>query len=115
MAVIEHEVMTERAAELDEAGRILLGAAAIVRERWRQGDYGRDGGPRCLVGAIAEAGEFHGGGLYDKFAVVERSPIYKRLVDSLGILGSTVVNWNDQEGRTAEEVAEALERAAYGV
>jgi hypothetical protein len=27
----------------------------------------------------------------------------------------TLADWNDQDDRTAEEVAEALERAAYGV
>jgi hypothetical protein len=41
------------------------------------------------------------------------------LLQFAGVLGGAVLRdvhrWNDADGRTADEVAEALQRAAYGV
>jgi hypothetical protein len=118
MAIVEHEVMTERAAELDEASRILLHAAALIRSagwtQWKTCDERT--GAMCTGAAItlAETG-------VDLWPIDhgDNSPSMRKFVKALGGPGGVpsrfIANWNDQEGRTAEEVVEALERAAYGV
>lgn len=77
----------------------LVRAAEIVRERWCQKRFGYLGEQRCVAGAIAEA--------------APGSIVSYRAFRTW--LGREVVSWNDEYGRTAEEVAEALERAAYGL
>jgi hypothetical protein len=87
---------------------VLLRAAEIVQERGLcQGPW-KVGGPLCAAGAVGEAaGEL---GLHR----TEMEGKVLRFARSLG--GSTardVHGWNDAPGRSAGEVAEALERAAY--
>lgn len=91
---------------LTETQRVLLRAAQIVRERWQQGWCGLNGGPRCAGGALIEAGDstFFGCG-----------PAYlelNRYLEKNKLVG--VPDFNDMPGRTAEEVATALESAAMG-
>ena len=89
---------------------VLLHAAALVRERGLcQGPW-RPGGPLCAAGALGVAGAHLGLSRPDMEAAVSQ------FARALG--GSEVVDihsWNDEPGRSAAEVAEALERAAYGL
>ena len=92
------------------ADPVLLRAAEIVRERgFRQGPW-RTGGPLCAAGAVGEAGTDLG---------LSRRTMERHLLRFASALGGSdfadVHRWNDAPGRTAGEVAEALERAAYGV
>jgi hypothetical protein len=85
-------------------------AAEIVRERgFCQGPW-RVGGPVCAAGAVGQAGEELG---------FSRPEMEARLLQFADALGGSVFedvhSWNDAPGRTAGEVAEALDRAAYGL
>jgi hypothetical protein len=98
------------AQPLAEPDPVLLRAAEIVRERGLSRGPWRAGGPLCAAGAIGEAGSDHG------LARTEMEARVLRFARSLG--GSAVSHvhaWNDAPGRAAEDVAEALERAAYGI
>jgi hypothetical protein len=93
-----------------EPDPVLLRAAEIVRERGLcQGPW-RTSGPVCAAGAVGEAGGDLG---------LSRSMMEARLLKFAQALGGSsagdVHDWNDAPGRTAAEVAEALERAAYGL
>ena len=104
--------------KLVEPDPVLLRAAEIVRERWCQHGWHPDGADtrgintRCAGNAIVEAeGRFQDG-----------APTWTdgqrrfSLAMGWGDWGATrMFLWNDTPGRTREEVAEALERAAYGV
>lgn len=110
MAIVEQERVRER-ERLAEPDPVLLRAAEIVRERWGQGtpSFG-SGGQACAMGAIAIAGGF------DYFRWMPSDAESLRYAKALGFKNSCeVADWNDTEGRTADEVAEALERAAYGL
>jgi hypothetical protein len=93
-----------------EPDPVLLRAAEIVRERGLcQGPW-RAGGPLCAAGAIGEAGSDHG---------LVRAEMEARVLRFARALGGSCVSdvhgWNDAPGRTVGDVAEALERAAYGL
>lgn len=98
------------AQPLADPDPVLVRAAEIVRERGLcQGPWAASG-PLCAAGAVGEAaGEL---GLHR----TEMEGKVLRFAGSLG--GSTardVHGWNDTPGRSAGDVAEALERAAYGL
>lgn len=98
------------AQPLADPDPVLVRAAEIVRERGLcQGPWAA-GGPLCAAGAVGEAaGEI---GLHR----TEMEGKVLRFARSLG--GSTardVHGWNDAPGRSVGDVAEALERAAYGL
>jgi hypothetical protein len=87
---------------------VCMRAAEIVRERWGPEDEGR-GGARCVGGAVieaaAESGEYRG---------MDPGPINDTLLKVACMVGDEhLPRWNAVPGRTAEEVAEALERAAW--
>ena len=87
---------------------VLLRAAEIVRERGLCQGAWRAGGPLCAAGAVGQAGvDFD----------LERWEMEARLLQFARALGGSAFNdvhsWNDTPGRTGQEVAEALERAAY--
>jgi hypothetical protein len=89
---------------------VLLRAAEIVRERGLcQGPW-RAGGSLCAAGAIGEAGRDHG---------LARSEMEARVLRFARSLGGSaacdVHDWNDAPGRAVDDVAHALERAAYGL
>jgi hypothetical protein len=109
MTTLEITVPCEGEA-LAEPDPVLLRAAAILRERGLcQGPW-RAGGPLCAAGAIGEAGRDHG------LARTEMEARVLRFARALGGLAAGDVHaWNDVPGRVAEDVAEALERAAYGL
>jgi hypothetical protein len=89
---------------------VLLRAAGVVRERgFCQGPW-RAGGPPCAAGAVGMAGGELG------LSRAEMEATVLRFARALG--GSAVPDvhsWNDAAGRNAEDVADALERAAYGL
>jgi hypothetical protein len=89
---------------------VLARAAQIVRKRGlRQGPW-KAGGPLCAAGAVGEAGSD---------LSLTRREVETRVLRFAHALGGSaaadVHRWNDVPGRTAAEVAEALERAAYGL
>lgn len=98
------EVRVEQPAELDERGKTLLRAAEIIRMGGLcRGVWEKDGA-HCLVGAYWKA----------KYGGWEKRPKDENLYEVGKIVGIKSPHvWNDALGRTAEEVAEALERAAY--
>ncbi len=89
---------------------MLVHAAEIVRARGLCRGPWRAGGPLCAAGAVGQAGEDFG---------LSRPEVEDRLRQFARVLGGSefadVHTWNDTPGRTAAEVAEALERAAYGL
>jgi hypothetical protein len=89
---------------------VLLRAARLVRERGLcQGPW-RAGGPLCAAGAVGVAAGHLG------FSRTEMEGVVLRFARSLGgSAAGDVHSWNDTSGRSAGEVAEALERAAYGL
>ena len=98
------------AQSMAEPDPVLLRAAEIVRERGLcQGPW-RAGGPVCAAGAVGEAG---------RRPRPPRAEMEARVLRFAHALGGSaagdVHGWNDAPGRTAGEVAEALERAAYGL
>jgi hypothetical protein len=95
---------------LAEPDPVLLRAAEILRERGLcQGPW-RAGGPLCAAGAVGEAGKELG---------LTRPEMECCLLQFAGVLGGAALKdvhrWNDADGRTADEVTEALQRAAYGI
>ena len=108
--IIEEPIVPLEAQPLADADPVLVRAAQIVRERGLcQGPW-RAGGPLCAAGAVGEAGKELG---------LTRPEMESCLLQFAGVLGGAVFRdvhrWNDAGGRTADEVAEVLERAAYGV
>jgi hypothetical protein len=101
-------ITPDKPVELDEAGKVLMRAADIVRERWQQLYAGTSGEPRCALGAIYEASGLDG----THIPWSEDPHCCEAHMRLRGAVGAIHV-WNDVVGRTAEEVAEALERAAY--
>jgi hypothetical protein len=93
-----------------EPDPVLLRAAEIMRERGlRQGPW-RPGGPLCAAGAVGNAARDLG---------LRRTEMEVRVLRFARALGGSAVSdvhgWNDAPGRTVGDVAEALERAAYGL
>jgi hypothetical protein len=93
-----------------EPDPVLLRAAEILRERGLCRGPWRAGGPLCAAGAIGEAGSDHG---------LARTEMEARVLQFARSLGGSAAGdvhaWNDAPGRAAEDVADALERAAYGL
>jgi hypothetical protein len=105
----EHRRARPEARPLAQPDPVLVRAAAIVRERGLCRGPWRAGGPLCAAGAVGVAG----GDLGLSRAEMEASVL--RFARALG--GSAacdVHSWNDAPGRSAGDVAHALERAAYG-
>ena len=85
--------------ELKPEQRVLLRAAKIVRRGWCQGVY-REGGNYCVLGAIDAAAR--------NYDLADAACLRLEALIGTHAFGT----WNDQRGRTAEEVAQALEAAA---
>lgn len=88
-------------------------AARVVREGWCQGAYDDEEGCHCVMGALHV-----GFGLsLSETTKADEDAMSAPLAASLrlrlrGTPKRAVVSWNDAPGRTAEDVAEALERCA---
>jgi hypothetical protein len=98
------------AQPLADPDPVLVRAAEIVRERGLcQGPWAA-GGPVCAAGAVGEAAGELG---------LDRTEMEGKVLRFAGSLGGStardVHGWNDTPGRSAGDVAEALERAAYGL
>ena len=86
--------------EMDEASKLLLRAADYVEQYgWHQGDSGSTSQGICVVHAMVMAG-----GCMDH-------PGYRRLYQHIGKAPSI---WNDEPGRTKEEVIAKLRSVALG-
>lgn len=114
------EVQTTRTIDL----------APLIKARlrtvgWRQHAYGPSEGPNCVMGAsgrviraltgyeIAKADDAEFGDTFDRICALE-DEVKSRLTQALGInpLGfSDVEEWNDDYGRTVEEVFALLDSA----
>lgn len=68
---------------------------------WMQGDYGVPGGPSCLLGAMRKT---------TRATTPDYDIAYWAIRKSVG--GRLPVEWNDQPGRTAEEVIAKLREVA---
>lgn len=78
----------------------------LRKHGWAHGGW-RSNDKRCLVAAINEAR----GVAYDN-----DSSVTSAYVQKLGFRNTCeAISWNDEDGRTWEEVEERLERAAYGL
>lgn len=106
------EVVSEAPVVLEPWRQHLLAAAECLRVwGWCQGT-GKIGNRRCVQNAISY--------VVGAINIVEMNakPITayheanKKLGSYLGILGESTDSWNDQPGRTVEEVIAALEGAA---
>lgn len=106
----EYRRALPEAQPLAQPDPVLYRAAGIVRERGLcQGPW-RAGGPLCAAGAVGVAG----GDLGLSRAETEASVL--RFARALGgSAAGDVHSWNDTPGRSARDVADALERAAYGL
>jgi hypothetical protein len=94
-----------------------LRAAAEVlrRDGWTQGDLGTCDGPKCAVGAAYYVASDGAEVVYEFFrsdAVRRAEQIADLVADEIGVERSELPNWNDEPGRTADEVIAALEAAA---
>ena len=108
----------------DEEAALLRAAERIEKYGWRQGDAGEAGQPQCLVGAISSACDdlTPGRGAFDDTFM----GAYGRAFDDtfMGALDRVIsvveaddwtlgiVQWNDDAGRTKDEVIDVLRRAA---
>ena len=105
-SVIEHLERTTREplpAQLDEASKLLLKAAALIEVRgWVQGNFECSRG-YCIGGAAIRADTTLGRVVY---------PIALKRVSAS--LGTFYVGWNDTPGRTKDEVVAKLRAVALG-
>ena len=92
--------------DLDEEGHVLMRAAAIVAERWCQGELGDPGGVRCAIGAIIEAA----GG--DSTFASPSFIVHRAIMRLYHVVGRGVEGWNDAPSRKAAEVSAAMRAAA---
>lgn len=91
---------------------VLVAAKAyLLKYGWQQDLYGKDGGPRCMVGAVSSA-------LGCPVAHAEGHDAAFALARVLGAgdpetARDTIVipHFNDGEGRTLDEVIDAFDRA----
>lgn len=95
---------TETKVELDEVGKVLLRAADNLRRfGWIQELWCNDNG-MCARMAIRFG--------TNSPSVIEGA--YKTLAKHLRLADPIdIIEWNDRDGRTAEEVISALQAAAY--
>ncbi len=84
--------------------QLLLDGAQRVRRGWCQGEISDDRGGVCLLGALLEVSASHSGTL--------TNAEHKACDKVRNYVGSSIALFNDTPGRTAEEVASAMEAAA---
>ena len=116
---VEHKEAGEfTTPALDEASRLLLKAAALLEEHgWCQHERS-NAGRHCVLGALDEAA----GGDRNWGHKDERAPWWgavQRLVSAVGAthpigINWAAANWNNQPGRTKEEVIAKLRAVALG-
>ena len=87
-------------ADLKIAADLRKAADYLRTHGWVQFDLGRDGGPRCLLGA------------FDSICAGREWPAMCALFP---LAGGSIVNWNNAPGRTLAEVLDRLESTALGL
>lgn len=88
------------------AGKFRKVATILGRDGWLQGERGADGGPRCALGAIY-------GAQNSQYASADTSQLYTVACERFGnhnVL--SLVTWNNDLGRTKEEVIAFFEDLA---
>lgn len=94
------------------AADVLERAALILEEwNWCQGQL-RDGDSFCMLGAIAFASGMNPYDVPDSWDMQEPPTVYEEAVGVLSSVCPHKARWNDQEGRTKEEVIAMLREAA---
>ena len=116
MATIEREVQTQTEAPAKVKHPEYLRAAQIIRERgWIQDVGEGDHGEVCLAqaheNAMSEQFGRSGGDVWTRRDYEAYEDSFDVMVRAIG--SSQPWEWNDEPGRTKEEVIEALERMAY--
>lgn len=81
----------------------------IQRDGWTQGAMQRSTGERCLVGHISYSGTTLGG-RHGETGLIDRRIIVQRLLREITGWAS-LFTWNDEGGRSEEEVIDLLYRA----
>ncbi len=92
--------------ELEPWQQLLLDAAQRVRRGWCQNALNDDRGNVCLMGALLEVSSRPG------VQADAETTAYWALFQHIVNRAQGVVDFNDTPGRTAEEVASAMEAAA---
>lgn len=89
----------------------LKAADLLEKHGWVQGTWGRDGGPRCMLGACRVAAGVNeancGGDAEIRYGLAEIAALFSVEKATNGTVHSPVL-WNDDPDRTAEEVIAAL-------
>jgi hypothetical protein len=84
--------------------------AYLLEFGWNHGGAGQHGGPRCAVGAICSVGGFPT--LYRDGKHWGTEPALRAASHAIGEqVGSQLPGWNDQPGRTFDEVIDAFDKA----
>jgi hypothetical protein len=99
---------------MDNTSRILLRAAELIAERgWAQGGYEMEDGTLCALGAINYAAV--GVPYYRRNAagVAATQQLRRAVAQCPRWFYASIDQWNDDPGRTAEEVIDTLIAAAY--
>src|SRR5437867_3333049 len=98
-------------AELDDASKLLLAAAAIIeRQGWCQCFIGTFGGQLCIEGALNVARG------REPIAMLEGNEVtLEALLRVNKAVGASAFHWNDTPGRTKDEVVAKLRAVALGL
>lgn len=97
------------APTLEPWRQVLLDAAARVRRGWCQRALSDDEGGVCALGALYEVCT----GAPEHVPELSNHPEFYRAYDKLNaVMMDSIVGFNNAPGRTAEEVAQAMETAA---
>jgi hypothetical protein len=84
--------------------RLLLAAANYIEEHgWCQGALENINGQVCLVGALDKTKDYNDQGYYPAILAIQ------------DIIGPRFGEWNDQPGRTKEDVVNLLRQVAHNV
>jgi hypothetical protein len=91
---------------------VLVAAKGYLLEHgWMQGDFGEHGAPRCIVGVLGSVS-----GVVNPRDNEWPQSMYRALVAvedaaSIDTYCDNIANWNDDGGRTFEQVIDAIDRA----
>jgi len=84
---------------------IRRGIEILKRDGWSQGRYTAPDGSHCMIGAIRE-------GIYESPREARGARLHQVITTVRFYLDKTSAEWNDQKGRTVEEVLSTLEQIA---
>lgn len=111
-SVQKHFDREKESPQLDEASKLLLKAASIIEERgWCQHNLQSSDGRLCLEGAISFAYYGHAMGAFCDPAT---RVAFDRMAAATSKDREAPHHWNDDKGRTKEEVVAKLRAVALG-